>query len=294
MRYKLLLIALVILIAAYPVQAAKISGRVYDYRITPLTDVISFVDSEPVQRYVVSDGTYYFELPAGTYTIIARTFNDPKNVLGTNEIVDIKDEGSFIFDLILAPVGPGDTTIITKDPADELKGVLNPFKYKDILKNPTAMWILLAAAATIAGLTYILIIMYKRIRRLKKNALLEQDTTKNGEYVHTMEENISTGTTVILEPMNVSANKAEKTAPSVGLANPEPEKYLPKPYEPADDAAKAVLDIIKNEKRITQKDIRKQLPDSEAKISLVISELESKGIVKKIKKGRGNIIIYVG
>ncbi len=43
--------------------------------------------------------------------------------------------------------------------------------------------------------------------------------------------------------------------------------------------------------RATQKEIRKEIPLSEAKISLMIAELEHKGIVEKIKKGRGNIII---
>ena len=53
-----------------------------------------------------------------------------------------------------------------------------------------------------------------------------------------------------------------------------------------------IIRIIKENKgRITQKDIRKQIPLSEAKISLMITELEDKGIVKRIKKGRGNIII---
>jgi len=53
-----------------------------------------------------------------------------------------------------------------------------------------------------------------------------------------------------------------------------------------------VLKFLKNfGGRATQKDIRKKFPSSEAKISLMITELESKGLVKKIKKGRGNIII---
>ncbi|MFH0797829.1 MAG: carboxypeptidase regulatory-like domain-containing protein [Candidatus Woesearchaeota archaeon] len=53
-----------------------------------------------------------------------------------------------------------------------------------------------------------------------------------------------------------------------------------------------LVKIIKDEGgRATQKDIRKRLGLSEAKISLMVAELESKGIVKKIKKGRGNIII---
>jgi len=53
-----------------------------------------------------------------------------------------------------------------------------------------------------------------------------------------------------------------------------------------------VLDFIKkNGGRVTQKDIRKQFPSSEAKISLIITELESKKLVRKIKKGRGNVIV---
>ena len=55
---------------------------------------------------------------------------------------------------------------------------------------------------------------------------------------------------------------------------------------------KKVIDFIKKEGgRTTQKDIRQQFPQSEAKISLIITELEDKGVIKKIKKGRGNIII---
>jgi uncharacterized membrane protein len=53
-----------------------------------------------------------------------------------------------------------------------------------------------------------------------------------------------------------------------------------------------IINIIKKEGgRATQKDIRKEIPLSEAKISLMIAELEHKGIIEKIKKGRGNILI---
>lgn len=53
-----------------------------------------------------------------------------------------------------------------------------------------------------------------------------------------------------------------------------------------------IIRIIKEEGgRVTQKQIRKKLPLSEAKISLMIAELEHEGKIKKIKKGRGNIII---
>ncbi len=58
------------------------------------------------------------------------------------------------------------------------------------------------------------------------------------------------------------------------------------------DISDKIIEFIKTQDgRTTQKDIRKNFDLSEAKISLIISELESKGILKKIKKGRGNIII---
>lgn len=60
----------------------------------------------------------------------------------------------------------------------------------------------------------------------------------------------------------------------------------------SDKLSSDILSFIKKESgRTTQKDIRKAFPMSEAKISLVIAELEEKGFIKKIKKGRGNIII---
>ena len=40
-----------------------------------------------------------------------------------------------------------------------------------------------------------------------------------------------------------------------------------------------------------QKDLRKRLPWSEAKVSMMLSELEEMGIVKRIKKGRAKIVV---
>lgn len=52
-----------------------------------------------------------------------------------------------------------------------------------------------------------------------------------------------------------------------------------------------MLKIINEEKRISQKDLRKLIPYSEAKVSMVISELEAEGKIIKIKKGRTNFIV---
>jgi uncharacterized membrane protein len=71
--------------------------------------------------------------------------------------------------------------------------------------------------------------------------------------------------------------------------------YKREKYEPTSNALpddlKEVVDILRKEGgRITQKDLRKKLGYSEAKMSLIIADLERRGLVEKIKKGRGNLI----
>jgi len=61
--------------------------------------------------------------------------------------------------------------------------------------------------------------------------------------------------------------------------------------EISEDLTSKVLAAIKKEGRITQKELRKLFPYSEAKISLIITELEHKGKIEKIKRGRSNVII---
>jgi uncharacterized membrane protein len=49
--------------------------------------------------------------------------------------------------------------------------------------------------------------------------------------------------------------------------------------------------ILKKGGRTTQKEIRKDAKYGEAKVSLMLADLEDRGLIKKIKKGRSNIII---
>ncbi|MCK4319866.1 hypothetical protein KAW38_04830 [Candidatus Micrarchaeota archaeon] len=67
-------------------------------------------------------------------------------------------------------------------------------------------------------------------------------------------------------------------------------KKKAKPEE-LDEDCKTVLRIVnENEGRITQKEIREILNWSDSKLSLVVSELEQLELIKRIKKGRKNII----
>jgi len=61
-----------------------------------------------------------------------------------------------------------------------------------------------------------------------------------------------------------------------------------------DDDCKKALEIIKgNEGRMVQKELREIMNFSETKMSLMISELEACGKIKRIKKGRENILKLV-
>lgn len=54
---------------------------------------------------------------------------------------------------------------------------------------------------------------------------------------------------------------------------------------------KELLELIRNSgNRITQREIRKKSPYSESKVSLMLSDLEQRGLIEKFKRGRGNII----
>ncbi|OIO26416.1 hypothetical protein AUJ14_01835 [Candidatus Micrarchaeota archaeon CG1_02_55_22] len=53
---------------------------------------------------------------------------------------------------------------------------------------------------------------------------------------------------------------------------------------------KVLSEIGKSGGLITQKELRKRLPYSEARISMVLTSLEASGRIKKIKRGRGNLI----
>jgi uncharacterized membrane protein len=52
-----------------------------------------------------------------------------------------------------------------------------------------------------------------------------------------------------------------------------------------------LMDLIRaSGNRITQRELRKKSPYSESKVSLMLSDLEERGLIEKFKRGRGNII----
>lgn len=88
-----------------------------------------------------------------------------------------------------------------------------------------------------------------------------------------------------------TAGKTKNVKKAEKKAEEKKEDVREHPKNDVYDSGQIIEMLKKHGGRATQKDIRKEIPLSEAKISLMIAELESRGKIEKIKKGRGNIII---
>lgn len=71
-------------------------------------------------------------------------------------------------------------------------------------------------------------------------------------------------------------------------AGPAP---LPVPGTLPDDLQAMVRVLEQEGGRLTQKELRKRLGHSEAKVSLMVADLENRGLARKFKVGRGNIVV---
>jgi len=204
--------------------AATVHGNIYDLSLNKVKDAIVEVDTTPNQYYISKNGSYYFNIPWGKYTLKAEKLQKGLKISSTNESIVINQDGDYIVDLILFPDFESEDELSEDIEIDTLNGDINYFQF--------AIEIIVAILLIIVGILYTI----KKLRHKHKK-------TESDEMVE-----------------DVVVNK--------------------------------IIHFIKEEDgRTTQKDIRKKIPLSEAKISLVIAELEHKGVIEKIKKGRGNIIV---
>ena len=236
--------------------AAIIQGTIYDLELNQVNNVIIEVDSTPKQRLVSNNGEYSFNLPKGSYTITATSyFNKEENTL--QEEITIESDGEYTLDLFLFP------NLEDIDPLD--------FDIGKDLEEPknNKTWIYILIIALIIILIVILKFKPKKVIKLKEE---EKEKLKEEEKEIEKEK--------VVEEKEIEEKKdiEEKTEIKEEI---EPDEILEKVYN-----------IIKKEKRITQKELRKQINLSESKISLVISQLEAEDKIKKIKKGRTNILIF--
>jgi len=212
------------------VNAATIYGTVYDFSLKKVNNARVEINTMPKQFIVAQNGSYAFNVPNGAYAIKAQLMQKNTVIASVQENITIKQDGTYILDLILFPdieEGIEDISIDINENIAEAKS------------NKILIWFVILSALAIVLISFY---YFKKRKKQKK------------------------------ETISIEEKKTE-------------EKY-------EGDSLEHIIKVIKQEGgRTTQKHIRKQIPLSEAKISLMIAELEHKGVIEKIKKGRGNILL---
>jgi len=257
------------------ISAATLSGSLYDLNLEKLDNVIVRIGEE---QYISKNGDYEFDLTKGEYAIIAAQFDDNKVLIkSSKETINIVDEKNYYLDLIL---------IESFDEEATLFSVLDDLEFSVESKNNS--WLLWIILFIIVLGTFVFILMNKKIgkkiqqskedserklREIKKETMREVEKAKQEAKQEAKEE-------VKKETKEHIEKEVEKV------------KLELKATKNLDKSLKEIVEFISNEGgRTTQTEIRNKFPSSEAKISLMITELEHKGIVKRIKKGRGNVIV---
>ena len=257
-KIKLILFLIQVILVSYVVTSATIQGTVYDFSLDEQDNAIVTISTDPIQVYIAKDSYYRFDVPNGDYTLSAKFTLREQLISSYSENISISDDGDYRIDIILFPNLDNDFELDDFVDFDEYEDdqstKLSVNKSVDSQKE---LIIFIIAASLIFVLLIVFIYYFLSIRKnLKKDG------------------------------MNLRKRriKIKDSCLKVNLSNAASDEI--------DSDSQFILNILsKNGGRILQKELRKQIPLSEAKISLLISDLESTGKIKKIKKGRGNIII---
>ena len=244
--------------------AATVSGTAFEwYTLEPQENTIVEINTVPRQVLVAESGQYSFDVPAGDYNIIAEYFENNRLKYMARETVQVKGDGNFTLDLILFPALDDEDYLF-----DDFNQLTFPADSNNGVPQPKGIELSQAALAVIAFILIMAGIIIAAKKLVKKTTGLET-------------ENIGIEQKTKMQYGMLSTPEAEKSAAPVAS------------QKNADKDTLKAIEILKNYGgRLTQKELREKMPEyGEAKVSLIVAELEQMGTVKKFKKGRGNIIV---
>ncbi|PIT85580.1 hypothetical protein COU36_02450, partial [Candidatus Micrarchaeota archaeon CG10_big_fil_rev_8_21_14_0_10_59_7] len=223
------------------------------------------INTTPAQFVVARNGSYSLEAPAGEYEVTA-SYKYGNATYSDSDYVKIASSGSFSLDLVIFSFeqvfDEGDG--IPENPVPEEGGEI-AFLY--------------VAAGLLAGvaIAYAIWTAVKGRGTGKGAGGGTGSNNGNGESWKGKAET-KTATAIIPKKPQSAGKKAA------------PQPILPPLFSPNTEQKEILAFLRKEGGRATQKEIRKALPYSEAKISTDLAILEDAGVVRKIKKGRGNIV----
>ncbi|MGM5483965.1 MAG: helix-turn-helix transcriptional regulator [Nanobdellota archaeon] len=247
----LFLIFFILIVSNHSVLAARVHGTIYDQDLEPLSKVVVVANSSPMQRHISKYGGYSFELSEGKYRINATINFNDERKTIASEIVNIKSK-------------EGDYNIdLFVYPGTNLSEFFGEVESE----NNEFFWILgmliisfIAVIMLFSGTVYI---AYKKKLNSSVKYNIEYESNSNDNNV-TMEQEDND----VKRNTNISINSEEN-----------------------DPLKNKIISFLKENDKITQKDIRRKIPLSESKISSTLSQLTKDGIIEKYKKGRVNYIL---
>ena len=247
---------------------ATVHGSLYNwYTLEPQEDVILEINTTPAQTIVASNGIYAFNLEPGSYLIEARGYENGTLTSYSEEEITIKRQGDYVIDILLYPAYEEDIDDINDTELNNLTASVEEgtkiVEEKSDDKDNYSYLLILIIPLLIVAIYF---------------------------YRHNREDYNQKPVTTIPDLSDV------EQAPDVAPPDEMPHEVKPEEADkkeeelPAD--LKEILTIIKKAGgRITQKDLRQKLNCSEAKASLMIADLQRRGLIDKFKKGRGNILV---
>jgi len=271
---RLLLIAIIIILIPQTVSAITIHGTVYEWStFEPLDNALVEVNSTPTQFRVAASGVYSFNLPPGDYLIKTSYYRNDNLVYYGEDTLTVTDyEGDYVFDILMFPLHEE----VEEFPDEDIGNVTY-----DVEDNILPEFDL---TYTVVALLLLMIMGAAAYHHYKRSDGLE-DELEPAEPIEPGESKKS------IEPKK----SAESAEPVPGVHNENARSDDPGPALDIDklpEDLKEIIEILeKLGGRMTQIDLRGRLNCSEAKVSLMITDLEDRGLVRKVKKGRGNIIL---
>ncbi|MEZ5334114.1 MAG: hypothetical protein R2741_02170 [Methanolobus sp.] len=248
-------ILLLFTVPVFAQETATINGVAYGWdTFYPLNNTVIEVNSTPIQSVVARCGIYSFDLPKGTYLITARYFEDEQLTYYAEENITVSGNGSYTVDLLLLPAYP--------DESSE-NGILSSRGFSSL----KTMVISLLLVSIIA------LVLFYRLRIAKQDSNQGKKTTKT---ISKLSEDLSS----VREPVVCEETFIEKqdVQSRTTLSSEQLE----------------IIEILRGHGgHISQKELRGYLDYSEGKASLLIVDLENRGYLRKVRKGRGNDLFLI-
>ena len=242
-----------LLLFASSANAAIVEGVVYDgLTLEAQANSILTINTNPIQTKVSRDGSYSFTVENGTYVLDAEYRERGVVTQRAQRTLLVDKDGTYTVDIILLPE-------VGMVPSEPLPGEENEPTLLNQLANAAGWWVMVVIILAAASYAVWNVTKHTHQKRTHAQQMEEMSSEEN----------------------ETNDEKEKKENSEMKMDEVELDKY----------AEEVIGHIKRGGNRMTQKELRGMMKIGEAKVSLVVSELENEKIIKKIKRGRENILV---